>query len=677
MGIIQKLATFGGGTQGRYERGANYELGSSINSSGVANIFGTGGNNINVLQEYSGYVWKCINSRSETLADQNIFVERKVGDKWQPDPNHEFERVLHGEDGQYDLYEMIEGHQICMDMYGESFWYFSKGETYGKPMGRFLLDPAYVSVFISNDQVAGYVYQKNGNRITMDLDEVAHYRIHDPRRPFRGVGPMQSAAWFIRSSRYVTTYVNNFLENNAIPAGVIVANGDVDDNDWNLFKEQWATRYSGVDNAGKTGFVRGSDINFVKTGLSLGDVDFEKIKNSSRDDILAMFGVPKPIIGIYTDINRASAVTVRQMFAISFTSPSLKRISRKLSTKVSKWYGPEYRIGITNPIPDDREVRLKEYDALLGRAITVNEARAAFDLAPLPGGDVINPVAATGNNGPPQPPVAPKSVGKVTITKSNKAKYDYQMKESFRSQMESVQIKYETHFLKKAHPVLDAQKKHVLNQIKPKKLSDAELDTEVESTKLSDATLPLFIGLAEEQGALAAAFAGSSDTTFTLTPFIEKYIADSVIKAAQSFTEETQTRLASALADGIANGDSIGDIGKSISAIYDDVLGISEPGYRIERLARTEVIKTSNEITETAYKQSGVVQKKEWLANPGACEFCRSLNGSILTLGSTFVPKGSSIDGADGGSRINDYEDVNHPPIHSNCRCTLIPVIED
>ncbi len=42
---------------------------------------------------------------------------------------------------------------------------------------------------------------------------------------------------------------------------------------------------------------------------------------------------------------------------------------------------------------------------------------------------------------------------------------------------------------------------------------------------------------------------------------------------------------------------------------------------------------------------------------------CRALNGKVL--------------GLEGVYEKNDYLDVEVPPLHPNCRCTLLPVLED
>jgi len=224
--------------------------------------------------------------------------------------------------------------------------------------------------------------------------------------------------------------------------------------------------------------------------------------------------------------------------------------------------------------------------------------------------------------------------------------------------------------------VLEAQKQMVLDQLQPKKVLNSQFDTQTESQKLADAVAEVLIGMALEQGNIALAFVAGDDATFTLTDVEKKYIADSVAKACATFTEETQTAIAKAVADGLESGDSLAEIQQAVGKVYDDVLGTETPGYRIERLSRTETIKASNEITQAAYQDSGVVTKKEWFANPGACQYCAALNGSVISLSSAYVPVGATLEGTDGGTRVNDYETIEHPPAHPSCRCTIVPVVE-
>jgi hypothetical protein len=60
-------------------------------------------------------------------------------------------------------------------------------------------------------------------------------------------------------------------------------------------------------------------------------------------------------------------------------------------------------------------------------------------------------------------------------------------------------------------------------------------------------------------------------------------------------------------------------------------------GYRAERIARTETLKTSNQATLWAYRQTGYVTAKIWVVNPGACEQCSYFDGKTVGLESNFL----------------------------------------
>ena len=97
-------------------------------------------------------------------------------------------------------------------------------------------------------------------------------------------------------------------------------------------------------------------------------------------------------------------------------------------------------------------------------------------------------------------------------------------------------------------------------------------------------------------------------------------------------------------------------------------------GYQAERIARTEALKASNRATEMAYRQSGVVKGKGWLSAPGCCPFCAEMDGRVMGLGQNFFEKGDSFE-VGGGVKKLDYEDIVTPPLHPNCRCTLVAIL--
>ena len=71
-----------------------------------------------------------------------------------------------------------------------------------------------------------------------------------------------------------------------------------------------------------------------------------------------------------------------------------------------------------------------------------------------------------------------------------------------------------------------------------------------------------------------------------------------------------------------------------------------------ERLFRTETSRFFNEATHDTYKQAGI-KTFEFLAEADACDVCGSLDGKIYDINA--------------GTPV---------PVHPNCRCTILPVID-
>ena len=82
-----------------------------------------------------------------------------------------------------------------------------------------------------------------------------------------------------------------------------------------------------------------------------------------------------------------------------------------------------------------------------------------------------------------------------------------------------------------------------------------------------------------------------------------------------------------------------------------------------ERIARTEVIRASNQASLDAYIQSGVVEGKQWITF-GATDECEQYDGKIeYDLEGKFY------------SSDNEFQDGD-PPLHPNCRCVLVPIVK-
>jgi hypothetical protein len=112
--------------------------------------------------------------------------------------------------------------------------------------------------------------------------------------------------------------------------------------------------------------------------------------------------------------------------------------------------------------------------------------------------------------------------------------------------------------------------------------------------------------------------------------------------------------------------------------------GTFKDRWKAVQIARTGTIWAANEGIHQYYQDSGV-QVEEWLATADdlTCEYCMSLDGKRVATRDSFVSAGQSVwvDAEKDGRMKRQYLsrdmpfNIEHPPLHPSCRCTLIPVI--
>ena len=105
---------------------------------------------------------------------------------------------------------------------------------------------------------------------------------------------------------------------------------------------------------------------------------------------------------------------------------------------------------------------------------------------------------------------------------------------------------------------------------------------------------------------------------------------------------------------------------------------------RATLIARTEVTGMLNRGQVVAWEASGEVAKKQWYTalDERVCPVCMAMHEKIVGLDANFFEEGEVVSGTaeqpDGSERtaeITAYEPGIGPPMHPNCRCTLLPIL--
>ena len=171
---------------------------------------------------------------------------------------------------------------------------------------------------------------------------------------------------------------------------------------------------------------------------------------------------------------------------------------------------------------------------------------------------------------------------------------------------------------------------------------------------LEDTLIGLFSGQYEKacelMGVMAPGIPREAIKKIIEYPYAGKMFSDRIWDNKDALVKYIQQDLTV----GIIRGDSIQKMArqlkKDLKVLY----------YQAERLVRTETNYAMNQAHLKGYKDSGVVEKYEFLAahDKRTSKLCRDLDGEMFELSKAVVGE-------------------NCPPMHPNCRSTVVPVLED
>lgn len=178
------------------------------------------------------------------------------------------------------------------------------------------------------------------------------------------------------------------------------------------------------------------------------------------------------------------------------------------------------------------------------------------------------------------------------------------------------------------------------------------LDKDSENKLFAKVALPFLLDFAKQGGEDAAEL---TSETFNLTDSLSNAMEKRSIFFAGSVNDTTFKKLTQSLSEGINDGEGIGNLTKRVKTVYKEV-----PQWRAQLIARTETTNANNEGTLEQYRESEVVQGKEWIATKDerTRESHAALDGETVSVDAVFS-NGLSF------------------PQEPNCRCVIAPALFD
>lgn len=590
--------------------------------------------------------------------------------------------------------------------------YIRKNKVWNKVVELFLLRPDLVKPVFNAERTKiesyEYVIWPNKTR-SFDPEEIISIQNFNPRFPYPlnvdWLSDVQAIATAIDADYQASKWNWKFFYNNASVDGVLETEQNLSPESVEKIQNKRDQKYRWTNNAHKIWILTGG-LKYRPMNASQKEMDFVESRRFNRDEILWFFRVPKAMIWLWEWDNALNVRSFEQIFARQVIKPLAKRIMRKLNYEL---FGEWKRFEFVNIVPNDLEQTRQDR---LANWMTLNEFRATRNLPPVKDGDKLRSAYILGAYGawsedwnaeqevvdldkeiekPIMKDLQLKNKIDWMIEKGVKEqiRWTEEYNQKYREQKMERNNKFDQLYMDKIQKVFAKQQKEILSEYKAWYKENVTEWKSIRADKKAEMKFPL---LSIEKRALIY-YQFLKDTqdelvkteaeqwlievwlmqNFTISDSLEKQLMKNIEKFAWSIDTDTNKKLQNNFEQILSEWLSFDEWKDLLLSTFDEL-----KTSRAELIVRTETVRAWNWGSELWRKESGVVEKKQRYTalDERVCEFCWPMNWKIVWLSENYFNKNDVLIGANGHELKLDYSATPYPPLHCNCRCVILPVIE-
>lgn len=312
-------------------------------------------------EQYKSYAYACINARAENIAKAKFYLYRQNGKDRTEIKSHPFlELIKHPNRKKQSFRELLHRISTSLDLYGNSYIYVSRNSD-KEPNGLYFLPSPFVSIGLNSSSTAieFYEYYASGEPVRYKADDIIHFLIPDPNSNIKGKSVTSGFNFTLEIDYLQNLYQKNIYENDAAPGIIIETDKAVNDASYERLKNKFESGYSGPGNAGRA-LILEEGMKAKPYAFVPKDTEIIPSRRLMRDEIMALFRVPKTILGIAEDVNRATAREQLKTFNDYVIKPFAKIcIESKLNLFISSNYEKDIELVMEYEFEVDRETQLK------------------------------------------------------------------------------------------------------------------------------------------------------------------------------------------------------------------------------------------------------------------------------------------------------------------------------
>ena len=232
----------------------------------------------------------------------------------------------------------------------------------------------------------------DGYMMNVSVDDMFVMRDLKPLDPYRrGLGQAEALADEVETDEYAAKFQKKFFYNDATP-GIVISMPGANDDQQTRFLAKWDERLRGPNKSHRPitiGGPSGSPAAVTKLADNMKDMDMINGRTFTRDAVLEHFGVPREIMGITQNSNRATADAAQYIYAKNVLTPKLKNRQDAINRQLLPAYGEDLEWEFDDIIPHDQEFeKAVALDGWNNGLLTKNEAREKLGMEPAKNGDI-------------------------------------------------------------------------------------------------------------------------------------------------------------------------------------------------------------------------------------------------------------------------------------------------
>lgn len=659
------------------------------------------------------WVYRCIKVIQDKGAGVPLKVYKREGKNLVWQESHPLQVLLDGVNPFMSGVDLREATHGYYELTGNAYWLLDVFVD-GKPTEIYPLNPSKVKINADKKKfVAGYVYEPTpgADPVALDAGTVLHFKTWNPLDEYYGLAPISAARDSSDSMMMADRYNKKFFENSAEAGGVLESAEEIDDATAKSILAKWKEVHQGYRKSHKIALLH-SGLQFKPTTITHRDMMFPDLKTMTREDILAVYGVPPLMVGVFKGDDSADAKEQRRIFWKDTMIPRFAKFLSVVNERLAKPFDPNvfvaYDLSEIEELQDDAKLRA-EIDEIHTRSgiRKINEVRASYNLDPVPWGNTWNaplgvapiddrpepededpPEGGEEGDDPKKPPKKPKPDQMEDMeTDEEKARRaaEKQSKDKESERRDAVWGVFKT-FTERAEtrwrPVLRGlfsdQEREVVRKIRDHEWPKVAASARMNGSNVKAAVdvflfdegearrawrkegLKLYRSTLEASAEAEVAKYGLGSIFNVNDPRVVRWLESKAYKFAFDVNKTTVDALRDELSEAVKLGESIDGVEARVEKVFD-----LARGFRTERIARTEVVSASNAGAVQSYEQAGV-QKVEWVdSRDDKVRESHQLDGTTRGIGAKF-PNGLEYPGDPAGP----------PEEVINCRCTIAPVVE-